>query len=112
MFGHGTVKNAGAGTGRTHNENRLVNVYAHGNKHSCKWLLKRVLCPMAALLGAFIIPRSTKKTNIEHRTLNVQRRILYSVYLKGTERQALYVPTQRAQIHPWIFLSLRSMSSE
>jgi hypothetical protein len=66
MFGHGTVKNAGAGTGRSYNENWLVHVYAHGNKLSCKWLQKSILCPMAGLPGAFIIPRLTKKTNIEH----------------------------------------------
>ena len=50
--------------------------------------------------------------NIEHRTLNAQRRIMHSVYLKMTEQHAAQAPALRERNHPSKFHSAERFGRE
>ena len=49
-------------------------------------------------IGIALYPGLAKKMNIEHRTLNVQHRMLYFIYLKNAEPHALKAPEVQERI--------------
>jgi hypothetical protein len=51
---------------------------------------------------------TANRLNVEHRTLNVQHRILYSVNFEKTEQHAAQAPALRERIHDSKFPVFRS----